>query len=54
MGLQVRQLAPVAAARWMATQIAGARLIEINGASHAPFLSHPAAFVNHLEQFLQS
>ena len=34
------KLAPIAAARWMAGQIAGADLSEIKGAAHAPFLSH--------------
>ena len=35
------RLAPVAAARWMADHLADARLHEIAGAGHAPFLSHP-------------
>lgn len=34
------KLAPAAAARWLATTLADARLHEIQGASHAPFLSH--------------
>lgn len=37
------KLAPVAAARWMAGQIPGARLHEVPGAAHAPFLSHAEA-----------
>ncbi len=45
-------LAPVAAARWMAEQLPEARLTVIPGASHAPFLSHPAAFVEAMTGFL--
>jgi pimeloyl-[acyl-carrier protein] methyl ester esterase len=36
------RLAPLAAARWLAQRVHGARLREIAGAGHAPFLSHPA------------
>jgi pimeloyl-[acyl-carrier protein] methyl ester esterase len=36
------KLAPLAAARWLAQQVHGSRLHEIDGAGHAPFLSHPA------------
>lgn len=35
------KLAPVAAARWLAQAAPGAALHEIEGAGHAPFLSHP-------------
>lgn len=35
------RLAPIAASRWMADALPGARLVEIEGAGHAPFLSHP-------------
>jgi pimeloyl-[acyl-carrier protein] methyl ester esterase len=35
------KLAPIAAARWLAQHVRGARLHEIDGAGHAPFLSHP-------------
>ena len=35
------KLAPVAASRWMAETLPGAELHEIQGAGHAPFLSHP-------------
>lgn len=35
------KLAPVAASRWMAETLPGAKLHEIEGAGHAPFLSHP-------------
>jgi len=34
------KLAPLAAARWLAETLADARLHEIQGAGHAPFLSH--------------
>ncbi len=36
------KLAPLAAARWLAQRVHGARLHEIVGAGHAAFLSHPA------------
>jgi pimeloyl-[acyl-carrier protein] methyl ester esterase len=36
------KLAPPAAARWLTQRVHGARLREIAGAGHAPFLSHPA------------
>jgi pimeloyl-[acyl-carrier protein] methyl ester esterase len=39
------KLAPLAAARWLVRQVQGARLHEIEGAGHAPFLSHPAEVV---------
>lgn len=35
------KLAPLAAARWLSSAIPGARLHVIEGAGHAPFLSHP-------------
>ncbi len=35
------KLAPLAAARWLSGAMPGARLHEIEGAGHAPFLSHP-------------
>lgn len=35
------KLAPVTAARWLAQAVPGAALHEIEGAGHAPFLSHP-------------
>ncbi len=34
------KLAPVSAARWLAAALPGAQLHEIEGAGHAPFLSH--------------
>lgn len=36
------KLAPLAAVRWLAHQVHGARLHEIDGAGHGPFLSHPS------------
>ncbi len=47
-------LAPVAAARWMAAHLPQAELHVIPGASHAPFLSHPTAFVEALSGFLHA
>ncbi len=47
-------LAPVAAARWLAARLPQAQLAVIGGASHAPFLSHPVAFVARLRAFLES
>jgi pimeloyl-[acyl-carrier protein] methyl ester esterase len=35
------RLAPIDAARWLANQSVDGRLLEIPGAGHAPFLSHP-------------
>jgi pimeloyl-[acyl-carrier protein] methyl ester esterase len=45
-------LAPAAASHWMAQQLPQARLHVIKGASHAPFLSHPATFMQTLRAFL--
>jgi pimeloyl-[acyl-carrier protein] methyl ester esterase len=46
-------LAPVAAAYWMADHIPQAQLHVIAGASHAPFLSHPASFLTEVTRFLE-
>jgi len=46
-------LAPVKVARWLAAQLPAAQLLEITGASHAPFLSHTSDFVQALHAFLQ-
>jgi pimeloyl-[acyl-carrier protein] methyl ester esterase len=46
-------LAPVQAAHWLAEHLPSARLQVINGASHAPFLSHPEVFIALLLAFLQ-
>lgn len=45
-------LAPVAAARWLSEYLPDARLQICKGASHAPFLSHPAWFVERMKEFL--
>jgi pimeloyl-[acyl-carrier protein] methyl ester esterase len=42
-------LAPIGAGRWLASAIPGARLLEIAGASHTPFLSHADAVAHALE-----
>jgi pimeloyl-[acyl-carrier protein] methyl ester esterase len=44
-------LAPPAAAEWLAPRASG-RLTVIRGAAHAPFLSHPEAFLAVLREFL--
>jgi len=46
------RLTPPGASRWMAANIPGARLSLLEGAGHAPFLSHPAAFLEVLLDFL--
>lgn len=47
-------LAPVDASRFMAAHLPHARLRVIEGASHAPFLSHPTTFLSEAMQFLAS
>lgn len=46
------RLVPVAAGRWLAAQIPGARFVTLPGAAHAPFLSDRAAFAAALDDFL--
>lgn len=46
-------LAPAAASRWMAQQLPQAQLHVIEGASHAPFLSHPETFMQMVHTFLK-
>lgn len=46
-------LAPVQAAHWMMQNLPLAFLRVVAGASHAPFLSHQAHFINAVEQFLE-
>jgi pimeloyl-[acyl-carrier protein] methyl ester esterase len=48
------RLVPVGAAHYMAGQIPDARLQVIPGAGHAPFLSHPAVFMQKLNEFLHA
>lgn len=44
-------LTPPAAGEWLAAHIPLARHLSIPGAAHAPFLSHPAAFVAAVQDF---
>lgn len=46
-------LAPSDAARWLAEQVHGAHLTVIPGCAHAPFLSHPAVFLQAAMEFFQ-
>jgi pimeloyl-[acyl-carrier protein] methyl ester esterase len=45
-------ISPVGAGRALAAALPGARLVEIPGAGHAPFLSRPGPFVDALGSFL--
>lgn len=45
-------LAPMHASQYMAQQMPAAELVRIEGAAHAPFLSHADEFINHLVKFL--
>jgi pimeloyl-[acyl-carrier protein] methyl ester esterase len=45
-------LTPPQASHYLAAQLPAARLVEIKGAAHAPFLSHPDEFMKHLVSFL--
>jgi pimeloyl-[acyl-carrier protein] methyl ester esterase len=45
-------LAPVAAGRWLARHIPGARLREIEDAAHLPFFTHCEAFTDAVESFV--
>ena len=46
------KLTPPEASHYLAQTIPAAQLVEIKGAAHAPFLSHPEIFVDHLKNFL--
>lgn len=46
-------LAPADAARWLHQQVPGAQLTLIDGCAHAPFLSHPDAFLRAVTEFFQ-
>jgi pimeloyl-[acyl-carrier protein] methyl ester esterase len=46
------RLTPPAASYYMAQVMPSARLVEVAGAAHAPFLSHPEIFVEHVKNFL--
>ncbi len=45
-------LTPLPASQYLATNLPNARLVAIEGAAHAPFLSHPDEFVEQLVGFL--
>ena len=45
-------LTPPQAAQYLASHLLDARLAVIKGAAHAPFLSHPEEFMEHLMRFL--
>ena len=45
-------LAPAAAGEWLADALPDARYVRIEGAAHAPFLSHRAAFDAAIDAFL--
>ena len=45
-------LTPPAASAYLAQAIPNARLVEIKGAAHVPFLSHTDSFVKHITEFM--
>jgi len=45
-------LTPPGAGRWLADNLPEARYVCIDGAAHAPFLSHPEAFFGAIEAFV--
>ncbi|OIR18219.1 pimeloyl-[acyl-carrier protein] methyl ester esterase [mine drainage metagenome] len=46
------KLTPPAASRYMARTMPSAQLMEVEGAAHAPFLSHPEIFIEQIKSFL--
>jgi pimeloyl-[acyl-carrier protein] methyl ester esterase len=46
------KLTPPQASHYLAQALPAARAVEIAGAAHAPFLSHPDLFVEHIKRFL--
>lgn len=46
------KLTPPAASFYLAQAMPSARLVKVAGAAHAPFLSHPEFFVEHIKSFL--
>jgi pimeloyl-[acyl-carrier protein] methyl ester esterase len=46
------KLTPPQASHYLAQVLPAARAVEIAGAAHAPFLSHPDLFVEHIKRFL--
>ena len=47
------RLTPPGASRYMAQVMPSARLVEVKGAAHAPFLSHPEIVVAAINEFLK-
>ncbi len=46
------KLTPPEASYYLAQTIPEARVVEVAGAAHAPFLSHPEIFIEHIKSFL--
>ena len=46
------RLTPLAASTFLAQSLPAARLVKIANAAHAPFLSHPDIFVQHVTDFM--
>ncbi len=46
------KLTPPQASRYLAQTLPNARVVEIEGAAHAPFLSHPEIFTERVKNFL--
>jgi pimeloyl-[acyl-carrier protein] methyl ester esterase len=47
-------LTPTAAGAWLTSALPDARHVDLEGAAHAPFLSHPDAFVAAVARFLDA
>lgn len=48
------KLTPPEASYYLAQTMQNARVVEVEGAAHAPFLSHPEIFVEHVKRFLKN
>ncbi|MGE5758081.1 MAG: alpha/beta fold hydrolase, partial [Sideroxydans sp.] len=46
------KLTPPQASSYLAQTMPHARVVEIEGAAHAPFLSHPEIFIERVKTFL--
>ena len=46
------KLTPPEASNYLAQAMPAARVVEVEGAAHAPFLSHPEIFVEQVKSFL--
>jgi len=46
------KLTPPEASYYLEQVIPNARLVEIEGSAHTPFLSHPDIFIEHVKRFL--